>query len=322
MKQFVIMLCFCLMLLSCISETKIAETINLNVIPYNGTKIDVDKYISVDDTTVLYIGDNVISYNVRDACMDDSTIYVLDDQNNIMAFDLGSGLMKCSVNKKGHGRGEYVKPVSISISDDILYVLDFSQEAILQYNKKMEFIKKIKIEFSILDFLKIDGGFVFYDISPNKGLSVAVADENGVVKNRYTFNTEDFPEIMLSGKVFVRTDRGIFFHDMISDTLYELIDNGVNPIAQIKDDNSDNKDYKMYRCFPLTNIIVTYYESDRHVIGNIFDKQTNKSICGKFKSPHAYPIFPCIEKNTFLYGIYHQHDDKNQYILVKYRVND
>ena len=51
-------------------------------------------------------------------------------------------------------------------------------------------------------------------------------------------------------------------------------------------------------------------------------KQTNKSICGKFKSPHAYPIFPCIEKNTFLYGIYHQHDDKNQYILVKYRVND
>ena len=317
-KQFILLSCFCLFLLSCVSETKITDQIQLDVIPYNGTEMDVDKYISFEDTTILYVSDNVVSSNMEDACVDDSTIYILDKQNNIMAFDSKTGSMKCSINNVGHGRGEYIRPKSICVSDGRLYVLDRSGRGILQYDENLRFIKKIKFDnYLILDFIKIDGGFVLYNIAPNKDVkTIVVMDENGVVKNSYSFNPEEFPEKILTDKLFVRTDRGIFFMDIISNTLYELHGDDIYPVVGIEERNSNNNDYKLFRSFPLTNTILTFYLSENKMMGNIYDKKTRKSTSGRFKYHNSRALIPYIDKDGFLYRI---KDGNNQYILVKYK---
>lgn len=320
--DFIFLVLF-LVLTSCVSGLHNTESLYLDVVPYDGNEIDVKKYISIVDTFVLCVDDKVISYKVTDACMDDSTVFILDDQKNIMSFDLKSGVMKSVINKVGHGHGEYSQPISICVSKDVLYVLDYGGK-MLKYDKKLKFMNSIRLDFSAMDFIKVKDGFFFYNLFPNENIkSVVSTDEYGTVKKSYSYtqNTK-MPDIMLTSKLFTRTDAGIYVTNITYDTLYEFRDGEFVPVVQISDENSDNKDCKLYRCFPLKNSIITFYESKKHIIGNIYDKKTGKSMSGKFKSPINYPIFPSFERNGTLYGLYPQPTDVNKYILVKYRLNN
>ena len=302
-------------LVSCVSETD-KNIINLNVTSSND--INVDDYIVIDDSLVLHVDDKLISYKVQDVCMGDSSVFVLDVQKNIISFDKKSGIMKHAINKVGHGKGEYISPQSICFSNGCLYVLDM-QRSIVQYDENLTFVRRIKLDCSGWDFLKIRNGFAIYTIS-----SVILIDENGKNQKSFSLDVEKIPQLFASVKSFSRTDTGVYFVDFVSNVFYELKDNNLNPILKIEvgDEHSKESELerKIYSCFPYEGKYFTYYFSNRYLQGSIYDTTNKKSISGLFKSS-SYPIMPYFENKGFLYGIFPKINAYNKYVLIKYKVS-
>jgi len=72
-------------------------------------------------------------------------IYILDSQdNNIKMFKKDGTFVKC-IGRQGHGPGEFVRPWTISIIKDKIYVTDTGNRRIQVLSEEGNFIRSYKI---------------------------------------------------------------------------------------------------------------------------------------------------------------------------------
>jgi hypothetical protein len=192
----------------------------------SGTEIFSDlKLIKLETSDTCQIA------HIRQILIYDNKIYVLDSPvgKSILVFDMNG---KClhKIEQAGQGPGEYVLPLSISIHENILYVMDAAQSKILLFDcSTCAFIKeeKNKIEapyFSILDrntylwsnTLEIDFNQSSYPFH------LMVTDSNYQV--RYTAAPMDIRtgNILRWTFPFTHGEQGAYFVHPYQNKIYEL----------------------------------------------------------------------------------------------------
>ena len=71
-----------------IVDNNSAVAIRVNAFTENIDMLRIDSMLVDVDSATLVIPDTIISYTAEDACIIDDNIYILDQSNNIMVFDL------------------------------------------------------------------------------------------------------------------------------------------------------------------------------------------------------------------------------------------
>ena len=306
---------------SCKTEQQVNDTMYIQLSSFAGKVIDIADDIEYDDSLQLDIPDGIISYKVQDACINDSLIFILDDLKNVISFDAKTGKPLAYINSFGRGHGEYIEPKAICVSQDFLYVLDCTGMTIVQYNRHLQYVKSIRTNVSAIDFVKVDDGFLLYNLNPNKQIKQIVwIDEDGKVKNSYLEGERNRKEL-ITDKMFVRSDeKATYIIDPSTNTLYRFSDGDMLPVINITNNESSQSDCNLLRCFLFGDSIITLYESKGFILTSFYDIKTKKTCAGIVNTHIPYPFTPLLRRDNSLYGIYPANNGDNKYVLVKHVV--
>lgn len=149
--------------------------------------------------------------------------YILDEANNcIFTFDTtGQFLQKFS--KIGRGPGEYTNLTDIKVDSRGIFLLDYSQQAILHYDLKWNFLNKVRFNSYPENFLLTPSGFFLYSGRTNQKNDYCFYETNDTGKilnqfilrdrikhRKYNYNYSN---------VFCRNN-GLFFSTRYSNNIY------------------------------------------------------------------------------------------------------
>lgn len=170
-----------------------------------------DKTISLKE--VLSIGgpDEETIYQWAGVCTDDSGyIYITDMMDySIKKFDVNGKLIK-RTGCKGHGPGEFIQPVNIYNYQNRLYILDIYNAGISVFDKKLNFIRFIRLKYPINDLEVINNNKIIFNNSVVK-TGLTIIDSMGTKINEINFNysqKDDGGLINFSSSDFEVDDKG------------------------------------------------------------------------------------------------------------------
>lgn len=167
------------------------------------------------DTTVLVAG-------VGDLCLIDSNLYLLDDQQmSVSRFAYPGGELINTMKAFGGGPEEYIQPTMLSTDGASLFLLDFAGSAILEYDKGLRFVRKIKLESPVNDFVCVPEGFLcFNSWMGGEVCPVVVYNKEGEVQQRINFK-RPVAAYGAKGKVFFEDREHVYFRPFFCDTIYQ-----------------------------------------------------------------------------------------------------
>lgn len=273
---------------------------------------------------------------VQAACLTDSNLYIIDKAGSIGCFNINTGCLEKKIRKVGHGTDEYINPISLCESEGLIYVLDFQGCSILTYDLKLNFKKRVKLQFPALDFIKVPNGFLLYNMNVSDDLrQIVFVDIKGRVLSSYLSNKND-KDIMLTDKFFcMDIDGGIYFSEPSTNYIYKWENNSLTPQYYIemaipekkgipKKDSNNEFNGQHIRSFVVGDQIVTLYMQDGIVLANSYKQTQKKSYSGRVKTNIPYSFFPITYYNGSLYGLYDietNHNNNNAFMmLVKYEI--
>lgn len=167
------------------------------------------------DMRVLDLHSDSLEYigHVKDVAGIGASVYVLNDRmSSVAKFDGRTGLLEREISRRGNGPSEYIQPVALSADSARLYLLDMGGLSILVYDEDLETVRKIRLGFPALNFVKVSEGFLCYNLAVSDSLHQIVhVDESGRVKSSFG-PVEMKPERMYTGaKVFSTDQEGTVF---------------------------------------------------------------------------------------------------------------
>lgn len=273
------------------------------------------------DTLSLSPSDGVMLSQVQDMCVNSQSIYILDDNQGLSCFDRLSGEMQEYIRTVGHGAGEYIMPKAICTYGDEVYLLD--ERACNIYDLHLRFMKRINIDMIALDFIKIDGGFLFCNLLSSGGLGRLVhTDDEGRVIDSY-LPSSMLIDVVASTKCFIRDENStVYFFEPSSDELYRWSGQGMelcyrSVIGNSYDGNprttSEKEDYAYNtNWFKLKDKILNsiLYLGNRYY--NVYDTSTLSSVSGEVNAKDKVPFFPQWQWGDSLFGVYTKRDEYSQ----------
>lgn len=325
MKNIIIyqLICIFSLLISCASSNTIDDNgilaIKVDAFSEGNDMLKLDSMLVKVDTAMLIIPDTIISYSVEDACVIDDYIYILDQSNNIIVFDLTTKKCVNIINAVGKGHGECTKPIAITSDHNNIYILDMMGLVILSYNKNMEFKEKVKIGYPCIDFEKTESGFLLYNLNSNNEVGRIIVTDNMGKK------VDDFLKIPACTKkslptkhLFQKYNNVVCILDPYTSDLFLYEDNTFKQIASLISCKDEDDTVNPVSAFFVKNKIISQYWS-KFVMTSIFDK-----VSGTYKSGLAdinnsqYGFMPIIQRNEVLYGIYPDMNEGVAYHIFQY----
>lgn len=306
--QFIIIILSIILLLSCDKSEKILPC--KNIIVENFINNDVDMNNIIDDFSIveLRLDTSLIIGRVKDLCIVDTTIFILDDMTfSLSSFSLKDGRLLKTICRKGNGPKEYINPVSISVSENKIYLLDLATNKIIVFGKDLEPLDEVRISFTALDFIKAENGFLFYNMGGEKELGKFVyTDLKGNIQNSFIPSTKDNSDYLCGGKLFVKNDENeIYATDPLSNTIYHWDKNNLSPYIrtdfqkynipdeiELNGTNIFEENYAVNCNFFITSFVFInsfLYKDMRYY--NFKSLLSEKSISGKVKVSNM-PFYP------------------------------
>jgi hypothetical protein len=230
LKAYIVLLQCSMLLLSCSGKMSEETSENRIVIDKIETKeIKLPDFVSSIEILPL-ISDSVLFGSVRDICVINNRLYVLDEITaSIFIFDRSNGNFIKHISSRGNGPNEYINPVAIGSDKENVYLLDIY--SILVYDKDLNPQKTIKLQYATLDFICTDNGFVLYCPSNAHGMyKYLVVDKTGSVQKGFVECSEqnDAGKYNWIDRHFVKSDRGqIYLSELYSNTIYSLCESRV-----------------------------------------------------------------------------------------------
>ncbi|MDR0559366.1 MAG: 6-bladed beta-propeller [Prevotellaceae bacterium] len=198
-----------------------------------GTVVKDFKYIKIETTNESVIGEIVKIIPSKFGFL------ILDASNLLTLFD-NDGRFINRIGRRGQGPGEYIQIGDADICEEtgIVYLLDGGKSEILQYSFENKFLRSIKIDRSVTNFIKASFGFICY-MDPllqvrNYGRpapALAAVDNEGNVLNilQYrTVNLEKFPPFIHSALMKKYGDR-YFYCPPLQDTIFSVYEDKIVP---------------------------------------------------------------------------------------------
>lgn len=171
-------------LTSCKNDAQELETAVIDV------KVDVETsaltsdFFSGWDYVALETNDSCLIHSVRRYEFNDSLI-VIQSGCEILTFDR-KGKFKSVFNRQGQGPEEYVHLDAFRLCNGLIYILDCDVRAISVYKTGGDFVRKIKLDSSYIDFFMVDEDEIVLASGCYNSTKYAFAwaDGNGEVKSR------------------------------------------------------------------------------------------------------------------------------------------
>ena len=102
-----------------------------------GTEIELDmQYL------VLDVPDDIVLGNIDQIADDGTYLYLLQTQSagaGVYVFDLATGFFKCKIGNRGRGPGEYVIPMSFTLTDNRICIVDGASQKVMSYDTGDDF---------------------------------------------------------------------------------------------------------------------------------------------------------------------------------------
>ncbi|MDE5561832.1 MAG: 6-bladed beta-propeller [Bacteroidaceae bacterium] len=287
------------------------------VVDYDGNTFDTESVFPQRDTLSLVPKDGVVLSEVVDLCVSPQHIYVLDANHSLSCYDRMSGEMLKYVRAIGHGTGEYIMPRAVCTKGDEVYLL--YERACNVYDVGLNFKRKVSIDLIPLDFIKVDGGFLFCNLAPSENLKRLVyTDDDGNVIDSYLSSTLLIDAVMSTHCFFADEHSDVYFAEPSSDELYLWDGQGVELCYRSVIENSfegkpqatSEKEGYAYntKWFRLGNKVVNsfLYLGNRYY--NVYDTTTRASVVGQVDVTENIPFAPYWQWNDCLFGAYHEDD--------------
>lgn len=303
----------------------------LSVSDYEGNTISGSDFIHKIDSVTLRTDKGLYLSTVRDICMNDSSLFILDMSKSIFRFNVRTGLQQSHAKRIGHGKGEYVEPVALTCCDDTLFVLDIQGRTIQCYDFDLKPLGIITLDFNALDISKTQDGFLLFNPNPHGNLHRIVhTDSHG--KTVGSFIESDVAlDLLMTTHLFSEDGKGkTYFCDPTSNNIY-IWDNGTLSEAFKLDYGTEEKQAKQsseiyssqkastYNSLFTSKYIITQFEANRFIHTYIYNKATGESKSGTVRTQTAYPFMPKLVYGDCLAGVYekpYSNDADNHTLLI------
>ena len=303
-----------LCLLGCTTATTNDSVTEIHIDNFETSRFDPMCCISSVDSLRLYMRDSLYLGNVIDVCQTDSAIYVLDDAKAISMFDKESGRLIRQIRNTGRGKGEYIDPRAIDVSDSALFVLDLQGMSLTAYRKDdLGFISKHKVGIPATDFVATDSGFLFYNLLPSKESGRLIhTDRQCKTTGSYLVASKSRVDKLSTTSFFTKDSNGqIFISDPLSRTLYKwdgqapvciysMVFNGKETDAG-SDDNADDG-IEPAECFVLPGGVLSSFVFSGKRYYSFFDRRDGVSQNGRYVQARI-PFFPRWQYGNSLIGV-------------------
>lgn len=264
--------------------------------------------------------DSFIIGEIGDLCVYDSVLYFFDRLTwNVVAYDLQNQLVIRSVNNRGNGPFEYVRPHALSVDSDYLYMLDSSVRKIICYDHLLEPKKEIDLDFTAFDFMKVENGFLLCTVLPEPSLDyhkIIYVSQEGKVKDSY-IHTHQYG--MTLGKNFIGGKDGITYLTIPYSNQIYCWENGklsgycytdygklnIPEDDEVEDLGIYDSDYIYNNNFFVTSsyLINAFLYKDR-IRYHFKENGTGHSYCGIVRDElNGYPFFPRWQWGDSLIGL-------------------
>ncbi len=225
-------------------------------------------------------------------------IYVLDlDSFMVRKYDKNGKFISES-GRKGNGPGEFMYPTKIFVKEDKIYVSDFTLRQINVFDRKLKFIKVIKLLESPYNFCICENKIIIATIKTDRNETFSVFDLKGNKKRTFFSEQPYFLKKIKKDKMFIAFKLSYAM---------PMVDFAV-----------DKKEIALvFRLYDNHNKL---YLID--INGNI-----KKNIPLEFKEKYEIPWFlfkyPPISPNKYtLIGIDSIHYYKDRYVFVNYKISE
>ena len=193
--------------------------------------------------------------------------------------------------------------------------------AILSYNKNMDFIEKIKICYPCLDFVKIDSGFLLYNLnSDNEVGKIIVTDNRGEKINDFLKTPACTEKSLPTKQIFQKYNNVVCIIDPYTNDIFK--DDSFDQLASLKFDKDDKNSVVPVSAFLIKNKIISQYWS-KFVMTSFYDKRSETSMSGLAKiGKSQYGFLPIIQQKEILYGLYPDMNEGVAYHVFKYHFRE
>ena len=224
MKKQISFLFILLSFLSCgQKQENFTEAITVEVEDFQGKVLEMNDFVSDASTIFLYADSLGYIGQIKDMCVIDSFLYVLDGVTaSLTQFNVGNGKQKCNICQRGNGPFEYIQPVALTFDSQYLYLLDLPGMSIIAFDVSLQGIKEVSLTFPCMDFVRTDDGFLCYNAAPTEDLGLIVyIDEKGKICDSFLSGNGGMP-YSPGTKMFVKNSRNeIFINPPFSRTIYQ-----------------------------------------------------------------------------------------------------
>lgn len=263
--------------------------------------------------------DSFLVGEITDLCVYDSVMFFYDRLTwNLTAYDLQNKSVIHTINNRGNGPFEYVKPHALYVDGNYLYLLDSSVRKIICYSHSLEPKNEIHVDFAASDFIKVNDGFLLCSVLPEPSLDfhkIIYVDMDGKVIKSY-IHTHRYG--MILGKSFVQDEKSdVYVTYPYSNQIYQW-DNGkllgsyytdygklnIPEDDQVKDLSCYDSDYIYNNNFFVTSsyFINGFLYADR-IHYHFRENATGRSFCGIVEDEFdKIPFFPRWQYGNSLIG--------------------
>lgn len=263
--------------------------------------------------------DSLLIGEIGDLCVYDSIMFFFDRLTwNLTTYDLQKQSVIRTINNRGNGPFEYVRPHALSIDKNNLFLLDSSTRKIICYNHYLEPENEIHLSFTASDFVKVSDGFLLCSVLPEPSLDfykIIYVGMDGKMKDSY-IHTHRYG--MTLGKNFVQDENGdVYVSTPYSNQIYRWNNGSLHGYCytdygkfnipeddEIEDLSYYDTDYIHNNIFFVTStyFINGFLYADR-IHYHIRENVTGHSFCGIVEDEeNGLPFFPRWQYGNNLIG--------------------
>ena len=288
--------------------------IHVEIQGFENNSVDFSDCADFVDTIPLYVNDGHMVAEIRQICLNDTNLFVLDGMKQISKFSLNTGNLIAQIRNMGHSQGEYVDVMSMSIRDNRLYLLDQQSKKVLEYDLNLNFKSSANIDMLPFDMVATDNGFLFSRMDANEGQErILVADFSGkVVMKKLPAKkaTENIP----TTKAFNGGYRcQLSIHEPASSDIYSWQDNDVTLKYRLcfpdyQGTASGDSPIQVKECYILDKYLLASFLYNNKQYYCLYSNETGNVVAGYFNIDSGRPFYPMFQTANSVLGLFHKDD--------------
>lgn len=233
MKLLQTLLLFSIIIFSSCSEQKDEEQSNGIFVTFKSDK-EIKASSFIDDFKIVQLAtndDNLI-FEISKIQYMNEKIYILDISGNRIFIFNNDGTLYKKLDKRGVGPGEYIQLMDFYIDEDILHVLDYTQQAILSYDSNLEFINKTNYKSFGSKFISHNNSYLIYNEPSGQDPDyqfTLLSDKEERMKEFLPRNSINHQIIWAGATVFTLNGEKKYLTPRYNDTIYSITDDNIEP---------------------------------------------------------------------------------------------